>query len=91
MNGSFEESQKELADGSPKTAKEAPDKIGVRAEVLHVPNRYPAKAIVGAAKARDCNLICMSSHGRFGLGRLLLGSQTAEVLAHSPVPVLALR
>lgn len=91
VSGGFEESQKELADGILKTAKEAADKIGVVAEVLHVPNAQPAEAIVETAKARDCSLICMSSHGRRGLGRLLLGSQTAEVLAHSPVPVLVVR
>jgi nucleotide-binding universal stress UspA family protein len=33
----------------------------------------------------------MASHGRRGLGRMLLGSQTAEVLAFSKVPVLVLR
>lgn len=33
----------------------------------------------------------MSSHGRRGLGRLLLGSVTSEVLNHSSVPVLVVR
>jgi nucleotide-binding universal stress UspA family protein len=33
----------------------------------------------------------MASHGRRGLGRLILGSQTAEVLAHSKIPVLVVR
>ncbi|HQT52514.1 MAG TPA: universal stress protein [Phenylobacterium sp.] len=33
----------------------------------------------------------MASHGRRGLGRLLLGSTTSEVLAESPVPVLVVR
>ena len=91
MGGGYEESQKELASGILKAAKEAADKIGVSAEVLHVPNGFPAEAIVETSKTRDCGLICMSSHGRRGLGRLLLGSQTAEVLAHSPVPVLVVR
>lgn len=91
MNGGYEESQKELADGILKAAKEAADKIGVPAEVLHVPDAFAAEAIVETAKTRECSLICMSSHGRRGLGRLLLGSQTAEVLAHSPVPVLVVR
>jgi nucleotide-binding universal stress UspA family protein len=33
----------------------------------------------------------MASHGRKGLQRLLLGSETQHVLTHSPVPVLVLR
>lgn len=59
--------------------------------MLHVPDAHPAEAIVDAAKSEGCSLIVMASHGRRGLGRLLLGSQTAEVLAHSPVPVLVVR
>jgi nucleotide-binding universal stress UspA family protein len=33
----------------------------------------------------------MASHGRRALGRLLLGSQVNEVLAHSKIPVLIVR
>jgi nucleotide-binding universal stress UspA family protein len=33
----------------------------------------------------------MASHGRRALGRLLLGSQTSEVLARCGVPVLVIR
>ena len=47
-----------------------------------------ADAIIATAKARGCDLIAMASHGRRGLGRLVLGSVTAEVLAHSETPVL---
>jgi len=37
------------------------------------------------------DLIVMGSHGRRGLGRLLLGSQTNNVLAHTAIPVLVTR
>jgi nucleotide-binding universal stress UspA family protein len=33
----------------------------------------------------------MSSHGRRGAARLLLGSQTAEVLTQTTIPVLVVR
>jgi nucleotide-binding universal stress UspA family protein len=33
----------------------------------------------------------MASHGRGGFGGLILGSETARVLAHSKIPVLVLR
>ena len=42
-------------------------------------------------KKHDCDLIVMASHGRRGLGRMLLGSQTTEVLGFATLPVLVLR
>ncbi len=33
----------------------------------------------------------MATHGRRGVNRVLLGSQTNEVVTHSEVPVLVLR
>jgi nucleotide-binding universal stress UspA family protein len=64
------------------------EQIGISAELLHVPNAYPAAAIIETAKSRGCDLIVMASHGRRGLRKLLLGSQTSQVLADGSVPVL---
>ena len=64
------------------------ERIGISAELLHVPNAHPATAIIDTAKSRGCDLIVMASHGRRGLRRLLLGSQTSEVLGDGSVPVL---
>ena len=64
------------------------EQIGISAELLHVPNAYPATAIIETAKSRGCDLIVMASHGRRGLRKLLLGSQTSKVLADGSVPVL---
>jgi nucleotide-binding universal stress UspA family protein len=49
------------------------------------------KAVVAAAKKHNCDLIVMASHGRKGIKRLLLGSETQHVLTHSHIPVLVLR
>lgn len=87
----YEADRKAFADDILGVARTTADKVGVAVETLHVSNARPADAIVEAARARDCSLIAMASHGRRGLGRLLLGSQTSEVLAHSPVPVLVIR
>ena len=87
----YEAGQKKWAGEVLARMKAAADKLGVEAETLHVPDALPAEAIIETAKSRGCGLIVMSSHGRRGLGRLLLGSQTSEVLAHSPVPVLVVR
>jgi len=67
------------------------EQIGISAELLHVPNAHPASAIIETAKSRGCDLIIMASHGRRGLRKVLLGSQTSEVLADGSVPVLIVR
>jgi nucleotide-binding universal stress UspA family protein len=72
------------------TAKQKADAAGVAAETVHAPRARAAEAIVETAKSHGCDLIVMASHGRRGVRRLILGSQTAEVLAQSPVPVLVI-
>jgi nucleotide-binding universal stress UspA family protein len=51
----------------------------------------PWRAILRIARGRRCDAIVMASHGRGGLGGLILGSETARVLAHSKIPVLVSR
>jgi nucleotide-binding universal stress UspA family protein len=57
----------------------------------YVLNDNPAEAIVKAAHKHKCDLIYMGSHGRSGISKLLLGSQTSKVLAQSRIPVLVHR
>jgi nucleotide-binding universal stress UspA family protein len=64
---------------------------GLVVELLHEIDHFPAQAIIRTAKLKSCDLIVMASHGRRGAARLLLGSQTAEVLAHTTLPVLVVR
>ena len=73
------------------SAREAAAASGVAVETVLIENALPADAIIATAGAHGCDLIAMASHGRRGLGRLVLGSVTAEVLAHSDVPVLVVR
>jgi nucleotide-binding universal stress UspA family protein len=47
--------------------------------------------LIAAAKKHKADLIVMASHGRRGIKRLLLGSETQQVLTHANVPVLVLR
>ena len=51
----------------------------------------PVPAIIGYAKRNDIDLIVMGTHGRTGLGRLLMGSVAERVVAESPVPVQTIR
>lgn len=71
--------------------KASADRLGVTCETRHVPNRRPAEAILDTAAVEDCSLIVMASHGRRGLERLFLGSQTQEVVSRSSLPVLVVR
>jgi nucleotide-binding universal stress UspA family protein len=51
----------------------------------------PHDAIIEIARRRKCDLIVMASHGRSGLSRFLLGSETQAVLTQVKVPVLVVR
>lgn len=87
----YEARQKEAAAMTLAGAKAAADRIGVDADTVHIQEAHPAEAIVETANTRHCDLIVMASHGRRGIRRLLLGSQTSEVLTNSSVPVLVVR
>ena len=89
----IEEYEKSSAENAAKMLAEvtaAAAKQGVACETVHVMD-FPAEAIIETAKARGCDLIVMSSHGRRGLARILLGSQATRVLTLSTVPVLICR
>ena len=51
----------------------------------------PVAAILRLADEHGVDLIVMGSHGRGGIGRLLVGSTTEGVLRRCNVPVLVLR
>ncbi len=72
-------------------AKAIAEKHGVEITARQDSNDSAAEAIVDSAQSLGCDLIVMASHGRRGISRLLLGSQTSEVVSHSPIPVLVVR
>jgi nucleotide-binding universal stress UspA family protein len=51
----------------------------------------PATAIVEAAGFQRPDLIVMTTHGRSGLGRLIMGSVAESVLRSTTTPILLLR
>jgi nucleotide-binding universal stress UspA family protein len=87
----YDASQKEFASNILSTAKASAEKMGIDVNTVHVPDALPASAIVDSAQKYGCNLIVMASHGRRGIKRLLLGSQTSEVLSTATIPVLVVR
>ena len=93
--------QEEL-DGFDKRSREAGQKrvdaIGKMAKAAGVPFTSvvakaltPYEGIIAAAKKRKCDVIFMASHGRRGLSKLIMGSVTQKVLAHSRIPVVVYR
>ena len=71
--------------------KVAAEAEGIRVRAITVSSDFTAEAIISAAKKHKCDLIVMASHGRRGMKRLLMGSETMHVLTHSHIPVLVLR
>jgi nucleotide-binding universal stress UspA family protein len=51
----------------------------------------PAEEIIHVAEREGADLIVTGTHGRHGLGRMLLGSVAEQVLRASPVPVLVVK
>jgi nucleotide-binding universal stress UspA family protein len=61
---------------------------GVETSVWYGPAPW---AIVEAARVRHADLIVMTTHGRSGLGRLILGSVAESVVRGTRTPILLLR
>jgi nucleotide-binding universal stress UspA family protein len=87
----YDDAQLKIAERILAQVKMKAENMGVPIETIHVPWRLAARALVETAETKGCTLIVMSSHGRTGFDRVMLGSQTAEVLATTKLPVLVAR
>ncbi len=87
----FFDAQERVATARVKAVVAAADAAGIKCEAHTVEALHPWEAILDHAKAQDCDLIVMASHGRRGVSALLLGSETQKVLTHSTLPVLVVR
>ncbi|MDQ6880476.1 MAG: universal stress protein [Pseudomonadota bacterium] len=76
-----------VVDDVQKAAKVA----GVKAKGVLARSDLVAESVISTARKHKCDLIVMASHGRKGIKRVLLGSETQHVLTHSKLPVLVLR
>lgn len=87
----FEGKMRELAEQHVRAVADAAKQAGVACETVTAQSFNPYEEIIDTAKKYQCDAIFMASHGRRGLNRLFLGSETQKVLAHSDIPVLVLR
>jgi nucleotide-binding universal stress UspA family protein len=83
----WEASAQSIVDAVKQAAREK----GVQALALVVKSDAVSDALLETAAQQKCDLIVMASHGRRGIARLLLGSETQHVLTHSTIAVLVLK
>jgi nucleotide-binding universal stress UspA family protein len=101
FEGSFAVSDvdsKKIEEQWVQTAQKVLDKVEVQAKAKGVVTGTKvvksddiAHGLMDQANHYKADLIIMASHGRKGIKRLLLGSETLAVLTHAKTPVLVLR
>jgi len=89
--GLYEEQMREAAQHAVDKLGQAAQAAGLAFEGLVAISPSPYEEIVNAAATYHCDIILMASHGRKGLNKLFVGSETQKVLGHTQVPVLVLR
>ncbi|MES2958421.1 MAG: universal stress protein [Pseudomonadota bacterium] len=87
----FYDAQERIAAARVKDVVDAAGAAGVACNGHSVEALHPWEAILDHAKAQQCDLVVMASHGRRGVAALLLGSETSRVLTHSEIPVLVVK
>jgi len=63
---------------------------GIRVSYL-IGEGLVAETLLAIADSEECDLICMSTHGRSGLARMLMGSVADRVVHGAIAPVLLIR
>ena len=87
----YRENCEKRAAGCLDVVRRAAESAGVEFAAMHVFDEDPHTAILDAAEQKDCDAICMASHGRKGLAAVFLGSQAIQVLTNSSIPVVVWR
>ena len=83
-----EDARTSLAAASRRLAQEFG--YGGQVTVTHLQGQNPAEAIVNVAGAEP-TMVVMTTHGRSGINRLVLGSVADRVVRHANAPVLVVR
>ena len=89
--GVYETRMLDITNANVKKVAAAAAAAGIPCETVTSAAASPYESIVDAAEKQGCDVIVMASHGRKGLNKLFLGSETQKVLAHTRLPVLVLR
>jgi nucleotide-binding universal stress UspA family protein len=84
------ELQKKESDSITAQAVKKFREAGINAQVISE-SGSPAETIIAVAKREAADLIIAASHGKHGAKKFALGSVTARLIEHSPVPVLVMK
>ena len=87
----YEQNAEAYAASSLQVISKAAKAAEVSATVVQIKQSQPWTAIIETARLMHCDLILMASHGRSGIGAMIIGSETQKVLTHSTKPVLVYR
>jgi universal stress protein A len=67
------------------------ERTALRAQCVVVTSSEPAQAILDYAKTNAADLVIVGTHGRNGLGHLLMGSVAETIVRSATCPVLTVR
>lgn len=87
----YEDKMREMAQLHVQKIANAAQAANVPCETCVRQSFRPYEEIVSVATSNKCDIIFMASHGRTGLSKLFVGSETQKVLAHTSIPVLVFR
>ncbi|GAB3550011.1 universal stress protein [Noviherbaspirillum agri] len=87
----YEEASMRLAEQNVQRLAEAAGKKGVPCETITPCSPDPSGEILATAQRFGCDVIFIASHGRRGINKVVLGSETQRVLADATIPVLVFR
>lgn len=87
----FETQMQKIAEMNVQKVADAAAAANVPCKAYTAASFSPYQAIIDAAMENQCDVIFMASHGRKGLNKLFVGSETQKVLAHSTIPVMVFR
>ncbi|MFC3110531.1 universal stress protein [Undibacterium arcticum] len=90
-SGIYEEKMREVAEQRVQKVADAARQVQIPCETVVAQSFSPYEEIIATANKFGCDVIFMSSHGRKGLNRFFVGSETQKVLAHTTIPVLVFR
>lgn len=71
--------------------KQAAAKEQIEIDAMLEEGRRPDEVIIDTAKRKNADMIVVGSHGRTGLGRLLMGSVSERVIGKATCPVLVVK
>lgn len=80
-----------LAKENAQAVASAAQSAGVNCETKTIVSFKPYEEIIKAIDEFSCDVVFMASHGRKGVSKLFLGSETQKVLSGATVPVMVFR